>query len=174
MSDHAFIFFYVPCIPCIPCIQSTGTENVHETALTTTKLKLATSQTQLRHAENKAEECECRLREAEASLVSVREDATVRMAAVFLSRLNEVLVRQVICSVMSGYSAITGDYLILETNLANYSDVSDSDGANGSRISIKSGRGSSSTRIVFVGQTSDPTSKSPARRLMLSYLLPGN
>jgi hypothetical protein len=34
-------------------------------------------------------------------------------------------------------------YFILETNLANYSDVFDSDGANGSRISIKLGRGSS-------------------------------
>ena len=73
---------------------------------------------------------------------------------------------------MSGYSAITGDYLILETNLANYSDVSDSSVANGSRISIKSGRGSSSKGIIFVGQTSDPTSKSPAGPVTTTLIVP--
>jgi hypothetical protein len=91
------------------------------------------------------------------------------------------LVRQVICSRMSGLSAITGDYIILETNLANYWDVSDSNGANDSRFSIELGRGSSSTRNILVderltpvGKTSAPTSGSPARFGLLSNLLPGN
>jgi hypothetical protein len=62
------------------------------------------------------------------------------MAVVFLSSWYEVLIStrnilvdEWLCSVMSVYSAITGDNLILESNLANYCDVSDIDVANGSR-----------------------------------------
>jgi hypothetical protein len=45
-----------------------------------------------------------------------------------------------------------GDYLIVQTNLANYTDVSDSDGENDSRIFVRLGRGSNSTSNVFIDE----------------------
>lgn len=58
------------------------------------------------------------------------------------------------------YDLLAGDYTVVETNLAGYADVSDVDGANDNRVSVRLGESSNSTGNDFVDELASPVPSS--------------